>query len=134
MIDISKVGDRWVLPVVGQLVAQVSVDYAVTLCLINNVAVRIEQQFVISTKNGEEYTIIPAGDLSQLAPVLTLARSILTEGFAFEDGHLELVFNDGARVFVPSSQDYEPWEIVGPAHMRIISAPGGELSVWLPNS
>lgn len=132
MSGLSKVGDRWVLPVADQPVAQLCVDYAVTLRLANDVSVRIEQPFVIETRSGEERLVVPEGDLDRLAPVLPLARSTVTEGLAFDDGHLELTFSDGARVSVPSTEDYEPWEVVGPEGMRIVSIPGGELSVWCP--
>lgn len=134
VIGLLKAGDRWVLPVAGQSVAQLCVDYAVTLRLANDVSVRIEQPFVIANLNGEERLIVPDGDPGRLAPVLTLARSTVTEGLAFDDGHLELAFHGGARVSVPSTEDYEPWEVVGPEGMRIVSVPGGELSVWRPIS
>ena len=128
-----KAGDRWVLPVAGQTVAQLCVDYAVTLRQ-NDVVVRIEQPFVIATPTGEERLVVPEGDLDRLAPVLNLGRSTVTEGAAFDDGHLEMSFADGTRVSVPSTEDYEPWEIVGPEGLRIVSVPGGELSIWHPGA
>ncbi len=131
---LMKAGDRWVLPVAGQQVAQLCLDYAVTLRLQNDVVVRIEQPFVITSPTGEERLIVPEGDVDRLAPVLNLVRSTVTEGAAFDDGHLELSFADGARVSVPSAEDYEPWEIVGPEGLRIVSVPGGELSVWEPSA
>lgn len=134
MTGLKRASDRWVLPVAGQPVAQLCVDYAVMLRLQNDVAVRIEQPFVVETATGEERLIVPEGDLDRLAPVLNLARSTVTEGAAFDDGHLELSFADGARVSVPSAEDHEPWEIVGPAGLRIVSVPGGELSVWRPDA
>lgn len=134
VIGLMKAGDRWVLPVAGQAVAQLCVDYAVTLRLQNDVVVRIEQPFVITTETGEERLIVPERDVDRLAPVLILARSTVTEGAAFDDGHLELSFAGGARVSVPATEDYEPWEIVGPGGLRIVSVPGGELSVWRPGA
>lgn len=132
--DVAKIGDHWVLPVAGQSVVQLCLDYAVTLRLGNDVTVRIEQPFVIASEGGEERLVIPDGESDRLAPVLSLVRATVTEGLAFEDGHLELTFAEGTRVSVPSAEDYEPWEVVGPQGMRLVSVPGGELSVWRPSA
>lgn len=132
--ELTKAGDHWVLPVTGQPVAQLCLDYAVTLRLGNDVSVRIEQPFVIVAEDGTERLVVPDGELDRLAPILRLARAIVTEGLAFDDGHLELTFAGGTRVSVPSAEDYEPWEVVATEGMRIVSVPGGELSVWQPSA
>ena len=132
--DLAKARDHWVLPVVGQPVAQLCFDFAVTLRLGNDVAVRIEQPFVISADGGAERLMVPDGEPDLLAPVLRLARATITEGLAFDDGHLELTFAEGTRVSVPSTEDYEPWEVVGPQGLRVVSVPGGELSIWRPRA
>lgn len=129
-----KAGDRWILPIMGQEVRQLCFDFAATLNLENDVSVRIEQPFVITSRNAAESLIIPGGEINQLAPMLGLMRSVITQGLAFEDGHLELTFADGTSVLVPSTEDYEPWEIVGPQGLRIVSVPGGSLSIWQPGS
>lgn len=127
--DLVKAGDHWVLPVAGQRVAQLCFDFAVTPRLGNDVTVRIEQPFVIAA-DGAEWRMVPDGEPDRLAPVLRLAGATIAEGLAFDDGHLELTFAEGTRVSVPSTEDYEPWEVVGPQGMRVVSVPGGELSVW----
>jgi hypothetical protein len=33
----------------------------------------------------------------------------------------------------PIGEDYESWNIVGPAGLRIVSLPGGELAIWSPD-
>jgi hypothetical protein len=134
VIELTKSGDHWVLPVAGQPVAQLCVDYAITLRLQNDVVVRIEQPFVMVTGSGAERLIVPEGDADRLAPDLTLARATIAEGAAFDDGHLELSLADGGRLSVPSTEDYEPWELVGPEGLRVVSVPGGELSVWQPGA
>lgn len=134
MSGLAKAGDRWVLPVAGLPVTQLCLDYAVTLCLANDVSIRIEQPFVIEINDGDERLIVPEGNPDRLAAVLPLVRSIVTEGLVFDDGHLELRFSSGARISVPSTEDYEPWETSSPEGMRVVSAPGGELSIWWPTT
>lgn len=103
-----RADDHWSLPVDGQMVAQLCIDYAVTLRLGNEVAVRIEQPFVLVI-DGDERLVVPDGGLDGLAPVLSLARSPVIRGAAFDDGHLELSFGDRTRLSVQAAEDYEPW-------------------------
>lgn len=37
---------------------------------------------------------------------------------------------DGSRFSVSASDDYEAWELAGPSGLRMVSTPGGELTVW----
>jgi len=39
-------------------------------------------------------------------------------------------FADGSRVRVSASDDYEAWELAGPSGLRMVSTPGGDLTVW----
>jgi Family of unknown function (DUF6188) len=78
--------------------------------------------------------VVPEGDADRLAPALALARSTIADGAAFDDDHLELSLAEGGRVSLPATEDYEPWEVVGPEGLRIVSVPGGELSVWQPGA
>ncbi|MCP2256309.1 hypothetical protein LY13_005100 [Prauserella aidingensis] len=133
MTELTRAGDHWVLPVVGQSVFQLRLDYAVTLCLGNDVEVRIEEPFVLAAEGGQEWLVVPEGDAVQLAPVLGLNRSTVAWGAAFDDGRLELSFVDGWRVSVTTSEDYEAWTVAGPHGLLIVSMPGGDLAVWHPD-
>lgn len=123
---------RWLLPLQDEQVIWCCIDYAVSLGTQNQVAVRIEQPFVYTGTDGVEHLIVPEADPVQIAPVLAITRLSVRAGFAYDDGHLELTFSDGSTIGVPSAQDYEPWELTGPAGLKIVSVPGGELSVWRP--
>ncbi|MCL2468497.1 MAG: DUF6188 family protein [Micrococcales bacterium] len=127
----TRDNDRWILPVEGQPVTQLRVDYAITLLLENGIAVRIENPFVLAT-GDERYQLDPSDEPIYLAPVLPLARARIVSGTAFDNGKLRLVFADGSEITVSSSEDYEPWEICGPQGFLMVSVPGGELAIWLP--
>jgi hypothetical protein len=94
------------------------------------VTLRIEQPFVYRTAEGVEHLSVPEGDPVRLAPALAVCRQVARQGFAFKDGHLELGFADGSRVSVPTAEDLEPWELVGPDGLRVVSVPGGDLAIW----
>lgn len=124
--------DRWVLPLAGVAITQLCIDYAVTLRCQNGLEVRIEQPFVYVTPDGRERLLVPEGVPSDLAPVLSAARRVVRSAEAFKDGHLEISIEDGTLISVPSTEDLEPWEVVGPGGLRLVSVPGGDLSVWHP--
>jgi hypothetical protein len=124
--------NRWLLPLRDERVTWCCVDYAVSFGTQNQVSIRIEQPFVYTSADRIEHLIVPEADPVLAAPVLAIARLSVREGFAYNDGHLELAFSDGSTIGVPSAQDYEPWELTGPAGLKMVSVPGGELSVWHP--
>ncbi|HSR84732.1 MAG TPA: DUF6188 family protein, partial [Streptosporangiaceae bacterium] len=100
----------------------------------SEISVRIEQPFIYTSAAGIEHLIVPEGDPVRVAPVLAIARLSVRDGFAYDDGHLEMTFSDGSAVGVPGTQDYEPWELTGPYGLKVVSIPGGELSIWRPTS
>ena len=121
---------RWLLPLADERVIWCCVDYAVSFGTQNGISIRIEQPFVYTNASGIEYLIIPEEDPVRVAPVLAVARLFVREGYAYSDGHLAVTFSDGSTIGVPATQDYEPWELTGPDGLKVISVPGGELSVW----
>jgi Family of unknown function (DUF6188) len=125
---------RWRLPFQEEKVIWCCIDYAVSFGTQNQVAVRIEQPFVYTGADRVEHLIVPEADPVLIAPVLAITRLSVREGFAYDDGHLEVTFSDGSEIGVPSAQDYEPWELTGPSGLKMVSVPGGELSVWRPTA
>lgn len=119
----------WRLPVEGLAVTQVRLDHAVTL-LLEDFHFRIEGAFFILEGSGLQHRVDPEGDPEQLLPVLKLFQKESVSGSANDDGGLEINFRDGTRVFVPASQQFEPWELAGPERLIVVSAPGGEISIW----
>lgn len=119
----------WRLPVEGLIVTQIRLDHAVTL-LLEDFHFRIEGTFLVLEGSGLQHTVDPEGGPEQLLPAIKLFEKESVSGSANDDGGLELNFHDGTRVFVPASQEFEPWELAGPERLIIVSAPGGELSIW----
>lgn len=122
-------GDGWNLAL-GDSGLRIQVDYAVTFLTTDGFAFRIEQPFVLTDPSGHEQLLVPEGDPTKLAPVLLLSRTAVRRAAAFDDGRLELDFQDGSRVQVPCGEDYEPWEATGPEGLKLVAVPGGDLSIW----
>jgi hypothetical protein len=127
--ELVEAADRWLVPMAGRAVTQCRLDYAFSLVVAGSFEVRIEQRFIVVI-HGEEVMLDPEDDPVQMAPALKVLRQIVKQTIAFKDGRLELTFGDGTVLRVPVGEDYEPWNIVGPAGLRIVSLPGGELAIW----
>jgi hypothetical protein len=130
MRQLTRVEQGWQLPIEGMTVTQIAVDYAVTIALDAQFAVRIGMPFKQFGPDSTIQSLDPEADPSLLAPALKLLRTKAVSGFAFDDGRLELTFEEDLRVSVPSSDEFEPWELSGPDGLLIVSVPGGKISIW----
>lgn len=135
--ELVETADRWLVPMAGLTVTQCRLDYAFSLVVAGEPAssfeVRIEQPFVVAGHN-DELVLDPEGEPAAMSPALSVLRQDVEQASAFKDGRLEMTFGDGAVLRVPVSADYEAWNIVGPAGLRIVSLPGGELAIWSPDA
>lgn len=125
--------DHWVVPLSGELVHQCSYDYAFTLEvgeIEQPYIIRIEQEFVLYNPEGAMDLIDPQADPRQMGATLRLLRKTITRAIAHKDGRLEIDFDDGSLVRVPSSSGYEPWELHGPDDLIMVASAGGDLVVW----
>jgi hypothetical protein len=132
-VTLVEAEDRWVLPLSGRSVDRLCIDFAVTLMFSGGLELRIEQPFVVQRADGSEVLLVPGGDPDRLGSVTMLARQTVVEAEAFKDGHLRISFSDGAILGAPADEGFEAWELVGPAGLRTVSLPGGELAVWRPD-
>lgn len=126
-------GDRWALPLAGELVTRCSYDYQFTL-LVGEVApsftVTIEEVFSVQWANGAISRFDPGGDPVRMAETLSLVRRRIDRAHAFKDGRLEVDFDGGILLRVPGGNGYEPWNVHGPGSMLMVSGTDGELIVW----
>jgi len=56
-----------------------------------------------------------------------------TSSLAYKDGRLKLELSGGNRLHIFAGQEFEPWTLVGPDGLRVVSVPGGELAIWGPD-
>lgn len=136
-MHLTEADGRWLLPLGNCAVTQCCVDYGVTLRLDHPAGpfeLRIEQAVDFVGADGAALTLEPEEDPTGLGPLLACTRTAVTVATAFHDGRLEMSFADGSRLSVSASSDYEAWELAGPGGLRMVSTPGGDLSVWQGNS
>ena len=129
MLSRRPENDGWVLSLADTGV-RVQVDCALSLLTSDGYIFRIEQPFTLTSSEGHQYLLIPEDDPGKLAPALELARTAMTVANAYDDGHLELAFGNGATIRVASGEDSGSWQACGPEDLKLVAVPGGGLSVW----
>ncbi len=137
--ELLDAGDHWVLPLDGREVTQCCVDYAVTLVFSAEpdvtFHVALEEPFWLTTGgDGGEEMFDPEGPPAALGPALGVLRQSVERAVAYKDGRLEVAFADGTQLRVRAGEKFEAWNLVGPAGLRLVSLPGGDLAVWQPDS
>jgi hypothetical protein len=129
MAEVTRNG----LPLGQAAVVQVKVDYAFTLVLKRGDAayeVRIEQAFEFAAADGVVHGLDPEGDPGGLGPALVCTRTVVAEAATFDNGRLELHFEDGSAIRISAGGEYEAWNLVGPDGLRIVAGPGNAMTVW----
>jgi hypothetical protein len=65
-----------------------------------------------------------------MADTLRVLRNNITRCIAYKDGRLEIDFEDGTLMKVPSASGYEPWELSGPDGILMVVNTDGQLVTW----
>ncbi len=132
---IARIDHGWSIVPADRELTRLTLDWAVNLELghgVDTVHIRIESPFVVEV--GEVETLVLPEQPETVAVMLPrLRRKVVSIG-AFDDGHLEVGFDDGSSLSVAATEDYEPWGLTGPSGLRIVSIPGGEIAVWTPTT
>jgi hypothetical protein len=105
-----------------------------------------ETEFIFAVSFEGEFTYITAdetGDMHEyrleagvapnsLCPALSILHKQIELVTASKTGDLAVRFSDGSVLTAAPHPRYESWNISGAGGLLIVCAPGGELSVWLP--
>ncbi|BBH66685.1 hypothetical protein ACTI_33700 [Actinoplanes sp. OR16] len=110
----------------GREVVAQDFGYTVALTFSGGYEIRIETAFTLfESGRGREITPGEEGDAELVGRVV--------ESAAGDDrGGLRIDFGGGVRLIVPADDDFEAWTLAGPDGLKVVSTPGGELSVWSP--
>jgi hypothetical protein len=63
-----------------------------------------------------------------------LTGQVVAVVMADDSGGLRVDLEGGARLLVPADPNYEAWTVAGPNGLKVVSLPGGGLSVWSPQT
>jgi Family of unknown function (DUF6188) len=130
---------RWMFPMAGGEVTQVQIDYSFGLSIETygdvkaSMSIRINTCFEYET-NGVAITVDPE-QAADLAPLITLHKAIVDEGYAIKDGHLVIRFTDGRAVRVAPDEQYESWQVTGDLpqverKFKLIGLPNGGVALF----
>ena len=91
----------------------------------NEAQIVIEEPCVVTYPDGSEHGVQIAAR-ETIPPLLTAQARRISEVSA-EAGALRVVLDDGGKIVIPSSDEYEAWRIEGPGETSVVCLPGGEL-------
>lgn len=112
-------------------VIQLRIDFQVSLVFSDLSSVSFGCPFILTRADGTEISIDPEGDKAALVEVLQLHTCAVTRGQVLGE-MLFIEFDHGTTIRCFPDAQYEAWEYFGKDKNpeRIISTPGGELSIW----
>jgi hypothetical protein len=118
------------LGLAGQKLIGNDAGYTVRLEFSGGYEVRVETAFTLRTPDGD-HQVVPAEDVQAAAAMLgVLTGRAVTVSTADDAGGLRIDLDGGVRVLVEADPAYEAWTVAGPGGMKVVSLPGGGLSVW----
>ncbi len=109
-------------------------EFTVLLNFGEGTALTIESAANIRTSTGVPET--PAvthnedGTVSASDVLISLIDQQVLSSVGFKTGALRLVFESGALLRVPYSEQYEAWQLTGPSGRMWVSLPGGGLATF----
>jgi hypothetical protein len=123
------------VPLGGARVDQCAIDHALTLRLDESGqlwTVRIEGAFRLIERDGSCDQFGSDNALaSAYGPAIDkLLHATIAEASVARDGTLTFLFEEGRRVEIPLEDQWEAWQINGPAGELVVGGPGGEISRW----
>ncbi|MEU4564357.1 DUF6188 family protein [Actinoplanes sp. NPDC023936] len=110
----------------GQKVVAQDFGYTVALTFSGGYEIRIETVFALLDSSGT-HEITPGAESDT-----RLVGRVVTSAASDDRGGLRIDFADDVRLVVLADDDFEAWTLAGPDGFKVVSAPGGELSVWSP--
>lgn len=132
-IELIETDEHWTVSTENSQVTRVSFDWAVSLLIGSDKSsfeIRVQDELRLEAPDSSVVAIDPEGDIDQLAGALVLLRQPVAYLHALKNGDLEIGLADGRAVFVGASEEYEPWELTASGGTRVVSTPGGGISVW----
>ena len=129
-------GDRWDVPITGATVDQCCFDDGVVLRLSSDAGpweLRVERTIVVTGDDDVERVAMPV-EATRGELVTAALHATVVQAVAHKDGALEIGLDSGVRVAVSPDETNEAWELIGPAGVRLVSLPGGDLAMWGPDA
>ncbi|MFO7190956.1 MULTISPECIES: DUF6188 family protein [Thermocrispum] len=116
------------LGVAGQFIAEATGEFALVVRTDGGVEVRVESDFTVSGNRG---TVTYSPDTITDSTVFNwLVGKRIIAAVVDDAGALTMTLADGTKISVPPDEEFEAWTLAGPGARKIVSMPGGELTVF----
>jgi hypothetical protein len=130
VVNVQEDETGWTFPFAGEGIAQLGVDYRLTLHLGSGPHIVLEGPFVLSGQ-GQSLTIDPS-DVSRVAPALRLLHQIVRQATALRSGVLVISLHDGSTVEAPTHDHFENWQVTLVDGTQFVGLPGGGVTIFPP--
>jgi hypothetical protein len=114
----------------GQKLIKSDVGFTARLLFSGCHEVHVETRFTVRSLDGD-HLVVAGEEIESAVTVLDgLTGLAVTVSTADDSGGLRIDFEGGARLLAEADPKYEAWTVAGPGGMKVVSVPGGGLSVW----
>lgn len=118
----------------GKLLQSAELEYTLVLQLSGDYFIAISSTLSVGVV-GRNIVLSPEEDSEQsFQPIRELVGRTVETAEVDHKGALSVTFEGGSHVRVEPDPDYEAWNVSGPNGALVVSMPGGELSIWTPES
>ena len=128
---ILDLDESWLIKPSNAMVTRCIVDHAFTIDIQDSaymITIRMGTQFVLAV-NGN-HKLISTDDVKAIGDALVVFNKRLNRGVAYSNGALDLEFSDNISIEVKPDEQYEAWELSVDDGTKLVSVPGGSLTIW----
>jgi hypothetical protein len=118
------------LPLVGESIARIGFDFAVTLLTSGGAELRVETAFAITGEDLSSTSVSPVAAGPHASLLLGLLHREITGATVSQDGTLRLSLGGGGTVEVDPDDKFEAWTFAGPKGEKAVCLPGGGVTTW----
>jgi len=114
----------------GQILERIHFGYVLQLTFSDGYGIQAGTSIVLNTPAGA--TVIEPGVDDDSSPLVALIGERVLDLVANESGALDVQFTGDARLHIEPDSRFEAWTLFGPKQLKVVSLPGGGISVWSP--
>jgi hypothetical protein len=128
--------DSWELVLLEYSIVLEYSEWLTTLTFCNTLEkyiLQIESPLKLDLVIGKSMKFGPKFDVAERNDLEFTTGSKVGKLTMYDNGDLNALFEDGNKISVEGSDNFEAWNLTGPRDLRIVSEPGRNLGVWLSN-
>jgi Family of unknown function (DUF6188) len=82
--------------------------------------------FILHDDHGVQHNLDATAPWDSLTPLFALRHKVVASAVADAESHIEIGFDNGARLAAGPVASYKNWELVGPGSLKLVAMPSGD--------